>query len=139
MTMASYWVLKSEPDAYSFAQLVRDKRTVWDGVRNAQALVHLRGMQKGDLALFYHTGKERQLVGIARVASGPYPDPKSGDPKATVVDLVAERALPRPVPLAAIKAEPALGTLGLVRQGRLSVVPVPPAQWKQLLEMAGES
>jgi predicted RNA-binding protein with PUA-like domain len=132
-----YWVVKSEPSTYSFAQLQADGRTRWDGIRNPQALLHIREMQVGDLALFYHTGGEKQVVGIARVVSAPYPDPKADDPKATVVDLAADRALPKPVTLAAIKAEPSLSTLGLVRQGRLSVVPVPAAQWKLLLGMAG--
>ena len=135
--MPGYWVVKSEPSTYSFAQLQADGRTRWDGIRNPQALLHIREMKVGDLALFYHTGGEKQVVGIARVVSAPYPDPKADDPKATVVDLAAERALPKPVTLAAIKAEPALSTLGLVRQGRLSVVPVPAAQWKLLLGMAG--
>ena len=136
--MSGYWIVKSEPEAYSFGDLVRDGKTVWDGVRNAQALNHLRAMQKGDQVLFYHTGDQRELVGLARVVSAPYADPKGGDPKLAVVDLAGERELARPVPLAAIKAEPSLATLGLVRQGRLSVMPATAAEWKRLMGMAGE-
>ncbi|HEX6643240.1 MAG TPA: EVE domain-containing protein [Gemmatimonadales bacterium] len=135
--MAAHWILKSEPSAYSFADLERDGRTVWDGIRNAQALIHLRAMKQGDRALFYHTGGEKAVVGLATIASDPYPDPKAGDGKLVVVDLVPERALARPISLAAIKGEKALATLGLVRHSRLSVVPVPDEQWKVLLGMGG--
>lgn len=133
----AYWILKSEPSTYAFADLQRDGRTVWDGISNAQALIHLRAMKPGDRALFYHSGADRALVGLARIVRGPYPDPKLADPKRVVVDLEADRPLPEPVPLAAIKADPAFRTLGLVRQSRLSVVPVPPDQWKRLLALAG--
>ena len=133
--MPSYWILKSEPSTYSFEQLRQDGRTVWDGVRNAQALINIRAMKKGDQALFYHTGGEKALVGIARVDSGPRADP--GDPTLAVVDLVPERPLPRPVSLAEIKADEAFADLHLVRQARLSVSPVSAAHWRRLLEMAG--
>jgi predicted RNA-binding protein with PUA-like domain len=135
--MPNYWILKSEPSVYPFEQLQRDGRTVWDGIRNALALIHVRSMVDGDRALFYHSGDGRELVGLARIVGAPYADPKERDPKLVVVDLVPERALPRPVTLAAIKADPALADLALVRQSRLSVVPVSPAQWKRLLGMAG--
>jgi len=134
--MPSYWIVKSEPSTYSFGDLVRDGRTRWDGVRNPQALIHLRGMRKGDRVLFYHTGGEKALVGLARVAGAPYPDPAGGDPLQTVIDIEADRALPRPVTLAEVKAEPALAALGLVRQGRLSVMPVTSEQWRQLADMS---
>jgi predicted RNA-binding protein with PUA-like domain len=134
--MPNHWILKSEPSVYSFEQLVRDGRTVWDGVRNAQALIHLRAMKRGDEALFYHTGKVKALVGLAKIASAPYADPDAGDPKLVVVDLVPVRVLPKAVPLSAIKAELSMAALGLVRQSRLSVVPVAPEQWKRLLAMA---
>jgi predicted RNA-binding protein with PUA-like domain len=134
--MPNHWILKSEPSVYSFEQLVRDGRTVWDGVRNAQALIHLRAMKRGDEALFYHTGNVKALVGLAKIASAPYADPDAGDPKLVVVDLVPVRVLPKAVPLSAIKAESSMATLGLVRQSRLSVVPVAPEQWKRLLAMA---
>jgi predicted RNA-binding protein with PUA-like domain len=134
--MPNHWILKSEPSVYSFEQLVRDGRTVWDGVRNAQALIHLRAMKKGDEAFFYHTGNVKALVGLAKIASAPYADPDAGDPKLVVVDLVPVRVLPKAVPLSAIKAELSMAALGLVRQSRLSVVPVAPEQWKRLLAMA---
>jgi predicted RNA-binding protein with PUA-like domain len=133
--MARHWVLKTEPSEYGFSDLVRDRRTRWEGVSNPVALKHLRSMLEGDDALIYHTGNEKALVGLARVASAPYPDPK--DPKLVVVDVEPVRPLARVVPLAEIKAEPAFADLGLVRMPRLSVVPVEPAQWKRLLSMAG--
>jgi predicted RNA-binding protein with PUA-like domain len=135
--MPGRWILKSEPSTYAFADLVRDGRTVWDGVRNAQALIHLRSMQKGDTVLFYHTGGEKAIVGVARVAADPYPDPAASDARLVVVDLVPDQPLKRPVTLAAIKADPSFATLGLVRHSRLSVVPVPADQWKKLLVAGG--
>jgi predicted RNA-binding protein with PUA-like domain len=134
--MARHWVLKTEPSEYGFADLVRERRTRWSGVSNPVALKHLRSMQEGDDALIYHTGNEKALVGHARIASAPYPDPSN--PKLVVVDVEPGRALPRTVPLAEIRAEPAFADLGLVRVPRLSVVPVEPAQWKRLLAMGGE-
>ena len=135
--MPGYWILKSEPSTYSYADLERDGRTVWDGVRNAQALIHIRSMKKGDRALFYHTGDEKAIVGLARVDSDPYPDPHASDAKLVVVELAAVRSLKRPVSLGTIKSEPAFATLGLVRHSRLSVVPVEPDQWKRLLAAGG--
>jgi len=135
--MPGNWILKSEPSGYSFADLERDGRTVWDGIRNAQALIHIRSMKKGDRALFYHTGSEKAIVGLARIESDPYPDPTAKDDKLVVVDLAPEQPLQRPVTLAEIKADPAFATLGLVRHSRLSVVPVPPDQWKRLLKAGG--
>ena len=133
--MARHWVLKTEPSEYGFPDLVRDRRTRWEGVSNPVALKHLRSMLEGDDALIYHTGNEKALVGLARVVSAPYPDPK--DAKLVVVDVAPVKPLPRTVSLAEIKAEPAFADLGLVRIPRLSVVPVEPAQWKRLLAMAG--
>jgi predicted RNA-binding protein with PUA-like domain len=133
--MARHWVLKTEPSEYGFADLQRDRRTRWEGVSNAVALKHLRSMQEGDDALIYHTGSEKAVVGLARIVSAPYPDPK--DPKLVVVDIEAGKPLPRAVSLAEIKAEPSFADLGLVRVPRLSVVPVEPAQWKRMLAMAG--
>ena len=133
--MARHWVLKTEPSEYGFPDLVRDRRTRWEGVSNPVALKHLRSMLEGDEVLIYHTGNEKALVGLARVVSLPYPDPK--DPKLVVVDVEPIRPLPRTVSLAEIKAEAAFTDLGLVRVPRLSVVPVEPAQWKRLLSMAG--
>jgi predicted RNA-binding protein with PUA-like domain len=135
----SFWLLKSEPDNYSYADLERDGATIWDGVANNTALMHIRTMQPGDLALIYHTGDQRQAVGLAEITSAPYADPQAGDPKLVVVDLRPLRRLPQPVTLAAVKADPAFADFALVRQGRLSVVPVTPEQWVKLLGMAGEA
>lgn len=121
--MAATWILKTEPSTYAFADLVRDRRTRWDGIRNPVAQKHLRAMQPGDEAWIYHTGAERQIVGRARVVSPPYPDPTAGGLYA--VDLEAGDPFPRPVSLATIKGDPRCAELALVRQGRLSVVPVP--------------
>jgi predicted RNA-binding protein with PUA-like domain len=134
--MPNYWILKTEPSTYSFDRLVNERRAVWDGVNNALALKHIRSMVKGDQAFIYHTGDEKALVGLAQIVSEPYPDPKGDDPKLAVVDIEAGDRLAHPVTLAAIKADPAFAELGLVRMSRLSVVPVPANQWKQLLKMA---
>ena len=133
----AYWILKTDADSYPFDQLERERRTVWDGVSNALALKHIRSMAPGDAALIYHSNVGKELVGLARIASAPYPDPKHKDPKLAVVDLEADRRLPKPVALAAIKADATFADLGLVRMSRLSVIPVPPEQWRKLLSMAG--
>jgi len=136
--MVHYWILKTDTDAYDFTQLEREQRTVWDGVRNALALKHIRSMTKGDRVLIYHSGKEKALVGLARIVRDPYPDPAQGDdPTLAVVDIEAEGRLPAPVPLATVKADPGFADLGLVRMPRLSVIPVPPAQWTRLLALGG--
>jgi predicted RNA-binding protein with PUA-like domain len=135
--MASRWILKTEPTTYSFRDLVRDRTTVWDGVRNAAALIHLRAMRQGDPVLIYHSGAERAVVGQAVVAGEPHPDPSAGDPRWTVVRVAAGAALPRPVPLATIKAEPLFADLGLVRISRLSIMPVSAPQWRRLLALGG--
>ncbi len=135
--MARHWILKTEPSAYGFTDLVRDRRTRWEGVSNPVALKHLRSMLEGDEALIYHTGNEKSLIGLARIASAPYPDPSQKDERLVVVDIEAGKPLPRRVSLAEIKADPAFKDLGLVRLSRLSVVPVEPDQWKRLLAMAG--
>jgi predicted RNA-binding protein with PUA-like domain len=134
--MPAYWLLKTEPDAYSYDNLERDGTTIWDGVANNAALLHIRRVQPGDLALIYHTGDERRAVGLAEIVSPAYPDPKQGDAKLAVMDLRAIRRLPRPVALAQIKADPFFADFALVRQGRLSVVPVTDAQWERLMQMA---
>jgi predicted RNA-binding protein with PUA-like domain len=133
----NHWILKTDADTYAFDQLARERRAVWDGVSNALALKHIRSMRKGDQALIYHSGDEKALVGLARIASDPYPDPKADDPKLAVVDVEAGERLARAVTLAAVKADPAFADLGLVRMSRLSVIPVPPEQWTRLLEMGG--
>jgi predicted RNA-binding protein with PUA-like domain len=135
--MPSYWIVKTEPSSYSFDQLEKEKRTVWDGVKNAVALKNIRAMKKGDAVMVYHTGDEKQIVGLATVVSDPYPDPKAGDDALVVVDLEAGKRLKRPVTLAEIKADPDFKDLALVRQGRLSVVPVEERLWKKLLAMGG--
>ncbi|HXI20782.1 MAG TPA: EVE domain-containing protein [Gemmatimonadales bacterium] len=137
--MANHWLLKTEPTTYSFDRLRREGRTVWDGVRNNLALSHMRGMKQGDQVLIYHTGAEKAVVGLARVSRPAYPDPGQDDPKLVVVDLEPEAPLPQPVPLAAIRGEPALAALPLVRMPRLSVMPVPSEAWKRILTMAGRS
>jgi predicted RNA-binding protein with PUA-like domain len=136
--MSGRWIVKTEPSSYSWASLERDGETAWDGVRNAQALIHLRAMRPGDRVLIYHSGADKALVGLGRVTRGPYPDPGSGDPKFVVVDVAAERPLARPVSLAEIKGSPALAKLALVRQGRLSVLPVSAEEWRTLMKLAGE-
>lgn len=131
----SSWILKTEPSTYSFQRLVQERSAVWDGVTNPVALKHLRSMAPGDEVLIYHTGDEKACVGLATVTAPPRPDP--ADAKLVVVDLKAGKALPRPVTLAAIKADAAFADHGLVRMGRLSVVPTTAAQWKRLLTMGG--
>ena len=133
------WILKTDSDVYPFDQLERERRTVWDGVSNAVALKHIRAMAPGDPLLIYHSGATKELVGLARVTSAPYADPKRDDPKLMVMDVEVDRRLPRTVSLAAIKSDPAFADLALVRQPRLSVIPVPEPQWKRLVGMAGLS
>jgi predicted RNA-binding protein with PUA-like domain len=122
---------------YPYDQLEREGQAVWDGVTNALALKHIRSMSKGDSALIYHAGQGKELVGLARITSDPYPDPKHEDPKIVVVDVSAERRLPTRVSLAEVKADSRFADLGLVRLSRLSVIPVPADQWKSLLQMGG--
>jgi predicted RNA-binding protein with PUA-like domain len=134
--MAAFLV-KTEPSTYSFADLQRDKRAVWDGVSNPVALRHLATIKKGDTVIVYHTGAEKQAVGLATAVSDPYPDPKLKDPKRPVVDLAPDRALPKPVTLAQAKADAVLKTNDLARLPRLSVIPFTEAQLKRLLQLAG--
>jgi predicted RNA-binding protein with PUA-like domain len=131
------WLVKTEPSSYSYDDLERDGQTVWDGVRNAQALIHLRAMRPGDRVLVYHSGDERAIVGSAMVAGAPYVDPQHDDPKMTVVDIKSDRRAKRHVPLREIKQEPAFQSMALVRQPRLSVMPVTDDQWSRLEELAG--
>jgi predicted RNA-binding protein with PUA-like domain len=128
------WLLKTEPSTYSFGDLTKAKRAVWDGVKNPVALKHLAAMKPGDQLVIYHTGDEKAAVGLAEVAGAPRPDPT--DAKLTVVDLVAKAALTRPVSLAELKAEPSFRQSPLLKIGRLSVVPLDAAQWKRLLALA---
>lgn len=119
-----YWMVKSEPGEYAWDDLVRDGQTLWDGVRNYQARNNLQQMQKGDLVLFYHSVKQKRVMGIARVSRTNYPDPTTDDARWVVVDLEPVEALPNPVELEQIKADPRLQNLALIRQPRLSVMPV---------------
>jgi predicted RNA-binding protein with PUA-like domain len=132
----SRWLLKTEPTDYSFDDLVAAKSVTWDGISNALALKHMRAMKKGDDVLIYHTGSDKAVVGLAQVASNPYPDPKAKDDKLVVIDLKPRRRLARPVTLAAIKAEKSLANWELVRVGRLSVMPVPDDVWAKIEAMA---
>ena len=132
----AHWLLKTEPGTYSWDDLVRDKKTTWDGISNPMALMHLRSMKNGDLALLYHTGGEKAVVGVVEIASGPRPDPKSNNEKLVVVDIEPKKKLPNPVTLADIKADPAFAGWDLIRIGRLSVVPVPDAMWKRIETLA---
>ncbi len=134
--MASKWLLKSDPETYSFPNLARDGETVWDGVSNNLALKHLRGMRRGDLALVYHTGEERAVIGTAEVLSDAYADPKRKNPRLVVVNLKAGKKLARPVSLDEIRKCPALKSFDLVRLPRLSVMPVSEMQWDAILVLA---
>jgi len=129
------WLLKSEPEVYPFSQLVADGTTTWDGVRNPQARNSLAAMAPGDLVLFYHS-HDAEVVGIASVTRAAFPDPTADDPRWLAVGLAAVKPLDAPVSLEAIKADPALAKLKLVTQSRLSVMPVEPAQWDRILELA---
>jgi predicted RNA-binding protein with PUA-like domain len=133
----AHWLMKSEPESYGWADLVRDGGTEWDGVRNNAARLHLKAMKPGDEAFFYHSMSDKAVVGIMRVARGAQPDPKDGDWVSVRVEPV--KPLPRPVTLAEIKAEPRLAQMVLIRQSRLSVAPVRDEEWAKILGMAGQS
>jgi predicted RNA-binding protein with PUA-like domain len=128
------WLFKEEPDTYSFADLEADGQTVWSGVKNPLAQKHLRAVAVGDEVFFYHTGKEKAVVGVMRVVAGPAADP--ADESLVVVTVKPVRRLPQPVPLSAIKADPAFADWELVRIARLSVMPVSDAVWKRVEGMA---
>jgi predicted RNA-binding protein with PUA-like domain len=132
-----YWLLKSEPFKYSWDRLVAEGRTHWDGVRNHQAANNLKAMKKGDRAFFYHSNEGLEIVGIAEIARAAYPDPSDATGRFVMVDVTPLQGVKNPVTLAAIKAEPKLQNLALVRQSRLSVVPVAAAEWTLICRMAG--
>ncbi|MFN2431600.1 MAG: EVE domain-containing protein [Gemmatimonadota bacterium] len=138
-TPPAAWLLKTEPGAYSFDDLAREGTAVWDGVTNPVALRNLRAMREGDRAVIYHTGKEKAAVGWARVARAAYADPRAREPGRTVVDLAAGPRLARPVTLARLKADAAFAGSPLVRQGRLSVVPLTARQLRRLEELGRET
>ncbi len=129
-----HWLMKSEPESYGWDDLVRDGATEWDGVRNNAARLHLKAMKKGDEAFFYHSMSDKAVVGIMKVVRAAEPDPKA--PEWVRVRVEPVKQLAKPVTLAAIKAEPALAKMELIRQSRLSVAPVRDEEWKKVLEMA---
>jgi predicted RNA-binding protein with PUA-like domain len=131
-----HWLLKSEPSVYSFDQFTKEKTTDWTGVKNAQAQIHLRAMRKGDTALIYHSNDDRAIVGTARVTADPRPDPEDPKGKWVLVNLKATGKLKSPVTLAQIKADPAFAQWELVRQSRLSVMPVPDDLWARIATLA---
>lgn len=130
----NYWLLKTEPDTYSWDDLVKEKKGVWDGVRNFQARKHMKEMKKGDLAFFYHTGDEKSIVGVANVAKESYPDPK--DKEWAAVDITPKQKLKNPVSLAQIKADKRLSNMVLVRAARLSVQPVTKEEFEIILDLS---
>jgi predicted RNA-binding protein with PUA-like domain len=130
------WLFKEEPTHYSYDDLARDKSAVWDGIENAVARKHLAEVKKGDRILYYHTGKEKAVVGEMKALEDAKPDPKSDDDKAVVVKVAAVKRWPKPVTLAQIKADSAFAGWELVRISRLSVMPVPAALWQRLEEMS---
>jgi predicted RNA-binding protein with PUA-like domain len=132
----AYWLFKQEPTCYSFADLERDKTTVWDGVGNNVARQNLRKVSVGDRVLFYHTGKEKAVVGEMKVIGAPRPDPGSDDPKSVVVEVQVVRRLQQPVTLGQIKEDPSLARWELVRLPRLSVMAVTADQWRRVEEMS---
>jgi len=128
----NYWLVKSEPDTYSWSTFVKDKRTFWDGVRNYQARNNIREMKNGDLVLFYHSGDERSVIGTASVVKEPYQDPTTDDAAWLCVDLKAGKALKEPVTLKSIKADPNMQNIGLIKQGRLSVIKLTKTEYESI-------
>jgi len=134
--MATRWLFKTEPSVYSFQQLQKDKKTTWDGVANNLALKNLRDIKKGDLIFIYHTGDEKQAVGVARALGGAYPDPSKKDPKLLVVDIEPVKTLAKPATLAEVKADKKLANFDLVRNSRLSIMKLTDEQWEIMEGMA---
>ena len=137
--MVNYWLAKQEPSGprgYNFLQLKKDKKTMWDGVHNNLALKHMNNMKKGDLVLFYHTGDERQAVGIMEVLSKPYPNPEEDNERFVVVDVKYKKSLKKPVTLAEMKKENKFKNWELLRISRLSVMPVPKEIWEKIIKMS---
>lgn len=135
--MAAF-LFKTEPTDYAFSDLIRDRGTVWSGIKNTTALIHLRAVRKGDAIVIYHSGKEKSAVGVATAASAAYADPDLDDPRRVVVKLAPERPFKRPVPLAEFRSDPLLKSTELVRFTRLSVMPLSPAQFKRVMALAGK-
>jgi predicted RNA-binding protein with PUA-like domain len=136
--MPSFWLVKSEPSKYAYADLERDGRTVWDGVRNNTAALHLKAMKLGDEVLYYHSQEGLEVVGVATVVKEAFPDPSDPAGRFVAVELAPVRPLRKPVSLARMKASPALADMAMIKLFRLSVSPVRPAEWKAIMEMAGE-
>jgi predicted RNA-binding protein with PUA-like domain len=134
----NHWLAKSEPETYSWDDLVRDKKTDWTGVRNYAARLNLNAMQPGDEVLFYHSGESKSIVGLAKVTKAAFPDKTADEPGWVAVELAAVKPLPSPVTLAQVKAEPALKDMALIRLSRLSVQPVKPAEFAKVLKLAGK-
>lgn len=132
------WLVKSEPETYAWADLAREGRTVWDGVRNNAAALHLKAMAVGDEVLFYHSGADKAVVAVAKVAREAFPDASDPAERFVAVELEPVRALARPVTLATMKAQPTLAAMAMIRQSRLSVSPVTAAEWAAILNLAGE-
>ena len=130
-----YWLVKSEPDSYAWSDLVRDRKTAWTGVRNYQARIHLNTMQTGDRVLFYESVTTKAVAGIAEVTKTAFPDSTADEPGWVAVELKAVEPLAKPVTLSQIKSEPALAEIGLVRQGRLSVVPLSAKDFKKIVQL----
>lgn len=133
----AYWLVKSEPDTWSWDQQAKSGKTDWDGVRNHQAAGYLRAMKKGDRAFFYHSGDEKQIVGVVKVSGEHKPDPKDETGKFVMVEMAVDKPVKAPVTLAQIKAEKKLANMVLVKNSRLSVQPVTDAEWAQVCKMAG--
>ncbi len=133
-----YWLIKTEPGTYAWADLLRDRKTYWDGVRNYQARNNIRAMEPGDLALYYHSVKEKAVVGVARVVSEAYPDPTAKDGDWSVVDIVPAFALKQPVTLDDVKAQAGLADMVLVKQSRLSVQPVLKKEFDAVVKLGGK-
>lgn len=133
----AHWLIKSEPEVYSWDQLVKDKQTRWDGIRNYAARLHLRSMKKGDEVFFYHSNKGTEIIGIAVVTKEAYPDPTSSDPAWFAVDVKPLKKLLKPVSLEQIKKEKKLSAMALVRISRLSVQPVTEEEWKTIMKLGG--
>ncbi len=132
----NYWLIKSEPFKYSWDQMLKDKKTFWDGVRNYQARNNLRNMKIGDLAFFYHSNEGKEIVGIVKVVKEFYQDPTTEDSNWVVVDFSPFKALKKPIPLAQIKEEPRLANIGLIKQGRLSVMELKVHEFDTILELS---
>jgi predicted RNA-binding protein with PUA-like domain len=133
---AGHWLVKSEPESYAWADLVREKRTAWTGVRNFAARNHLQAMRRGDVVLFYESGSPKAVVGVAEITRTAFPDETANEPGWVAVELKAVEPLPRPVTLAEIKADPLLRNMALVRIGRLSVQPVSPEEFARIEALA---